>query len=104
MPTKLWEPPAELVEGSLMTRYMRWLDRGFETYDDLWRWSVGDLDGFWASIWQFFEVESDYEQVLASREMPGATWFPGARVNYVERAFRGKADDALAIVHASEVR
>jgi acetoacetyl-CoA synthetase len=104
MPTKLWEPPAELVEGSLMRRYMRWLDKGFETYDDLWRWSVEDLDGFWASIWEFFEVDSDYERVLGNRSMPGAEWFPAARVNYVEHAFRGKRDDAVAIVHASELR
>jgi acetoacetyl-CoA synthetase len=104
MPRKLWEPPAELVEGSLITRYMRWLDKGFETYDDLWRWSVEDLDGFWASIWAFFEVDSDYERVLGERSMPGAEWFPGARVNYAEHAFRGKRDDAVAIVHASEVR
>ena len=76
MTTKLWEPPEALVENCLMTAYMRWLDRGFETYDDLWRWSVGDLDAFWASIWDFFGVEGGYEQVLASRDMPGAQWFP----------------------------
>jgi acetoacetyl-CoA synthetase len=102
--TKLWDPPEELVENAVMTRYMRWLDRGFETYDDLWRWSVEDLDAFWASIWEFFEVGSSYDAVLSKREMPGAEWFPGARINYAEHLFRGKADDALAIVHASELR
>src|SRR5687768_7531124 len=104
MPTLLWEPPSELVERAVMTRYMRWLDRGFESYDELWRWSVEDLEGFWASIWEFFEVGSDYERVLADRSMPGARWFPGARVNYAEHTFRGKDDAALAIVHASELR
>jgi acetoacetyl-CoA synthetase len=87
-----------------MTRFMRGLDRGFETYDELWRWSVEDLEGFWASIWEFFDVDSEYERVLADRSMPGARWFPGARVNYAEHAFRGKADGDLAIVHASELR
>ena len=104
MATLLWEPPDELVERALMTRYMRWLDRGFGSYDELWRWSVEDLEGFWASIWTFFEVDSDYEQVLAERTMPGASWFPGAQLNYAEHAFRGKDDGALAIVHASELR
>jgi acetoacetyl-CoA synthetase len=52
MPTLLWEPPEDLVERAVMTRYMR--DRGHETYEDLWRWSVDDLEGFWASIWDFF--------------------------------------------------
>src|SRR5215208_6882804 len=104
MPTKLWEPPRELVEGSLMTRYMRRLDRGFEGYEELHRWSVEDLEGFWASIWEFFEVEGGYERVLADRSMPGAKWFTGAEVNYAEHAFRGKPDDRVAIVHAGELR
>ena len=104
MPTKLWEPPRELVEGSLMTRYMRWLDRGLESYEDLHRWSVEDLEGFWASIWEHFGVGGEYEQVLADRSMPGAKWFTGAEVNYAEHAFRGKPDDRVAIVHAGELR
>jgi acetoacetyl-CoA synthetase len=102
MPTPLWTPPAELVERAVMTRYMR--ERGFETYDELWRWSVTDLDGFWGSIWDFFGVEGSYDRVLARREMPGAEWFPGMSVNYAEHLFRGKDADAVAIVHASELR
>jgi acetoacetyl-CoA synthetase len=102
MPTLLWEPPPELVERAVMTRYMR--KRGFAGYHDLWRWSVDDLDGFWGSIWDFFGVEGTYDRVLAAREMPGAVWFPGTRVNYAEHAFRGKEADAVAIVHASELR
>jgi acetoacetyl-CoA synthetase len=104
MGQKLWEPPEELVEGALMTKYMRGLDRGFETYEDLRAWSVEDLEGFWASIWEHFEVEGSYEQVLADRSMPGAKWFTGAEVNYAEHAFRGKPDDRVAIVHAGELR
>src|SRR3954452_24935994 len=102
MPTLLWEPPAELLERAVMTRYMR--ERGFENYADLWQWSVDDIDSFWASIWDFFGVEGSYDRVLASRDMPGAQWFPGAQVNYAEHLFRGKRDDAVAIVHASELR
>ena len=102
MPTPLWTPPAELTERAVMTRYMR--ERGFESYDDLWRWSISELDAFWASIWDFFGVQGGYEQVLASREMPGARWFPGAQVNYAEHLFRGKDPGAVAILHASELR
>ena len=54
-------------------------ERGFETYGDLQRWSVEDLDGFWGSIWDRFSVGERSDVVLASREMPGATWFPGTR-------------------------
>jgi acetoacetyl-CoA synthetase len=109
-PEKLWEPPGELVERARMTEYMRWLasERGldFNGYDDLWRWSVEDLEGFWSSIWDFFEVQADggYDRVLGSRAMPGAEWFAGTELNYAERAFAGKDDAELAIAHASELR
>jgi acetoacetyl-CoA synthetase len=102
MPTLLWEPPAELVERAVMTRYMR--ERGLSTYEELWRWSVTNLDGFWGSIWEFFGVQGTYDQVLSDRRMPGAVWFPGAEVNYAEHLFRGKDPGATAIVHASELR
>jgi acetoacetyl-CoA synthetase len=107
---KLWEPSAELVERSRLTEYMRWLEaeRGlrFDSYDDLWRWSVDDLEGFWSSIWDFFGVRSEggYDRVLANREMPGAEWFSGARLNYAEHVFAGKDDAETAILHASELR
>ena len=102
MPTPLWTPPAELVERAVMTRYMR--ERGLGTYEEAWRWSVTDLDGFWGSIWEFFGVQGTYDQVLSDRRMPGAVWFPGAEVNYAEHLFRGKDPGATAIVHASELR
>jgi acetoacetyl-CoA synthetase len=102
--TLLWTPSAEMRERATMTRYMRWLDRGLETYDELWRWSVDDLEGFWASLVEFFEVDMAYDRVLGSRDMPGAQWFPGAEVSYPEHIFRGKDDADVAIHHASELR
>ena len=105
-----WTPSAQDVESAEVTRYARWLarERGVEAdgYHDLWRWSVDDLEGFWASIWDYFEVISDapYERVLGSREMPGAEWFPGTRLNYAEHVFRGHDDAEVAIAHASELR
>ena len=76
------------------------------TYPDLWQWSVDDLEAFWDSIFDYFKVEYDGERsiALASREMPGAEWFPGVRLNWAERAFAGKDDDQVAILHASELR
>ncbi|HEX6229778.1 MAG TPA: acetoacetate--CoA ligase [Solirubrobacterales bacterium] len=107
---KLWEPSAELLERARMTEYMSWLeaerDLSFDGYHELWRWSVEDLEGFWSSIWDFFEVRADGEPqpVLGSREMPGARWFPGAQLNYAEHVFAGRADEEIAILHASELR
>jgi acetoacetyl-CoA synthetase len=104
MPELLWSPSGERVERAALTRFMR--ERGFEDYDSLWRWSVEDVEGFWGAIVEFFGVrfEAPAQSVLGSREMPGAEWFPGARLSYAEHLFRGKADDEVAIRHASELR
>jgi acetoacetyl-CoA synthetase len=74
--------------------YQDWLaaERGlsFDSYDALWRWSIGDLDAFWQSIWDFFALQSPtpHTAVLASRDMPGAQWFPGSHVNYAQQVLR----------------
>ena len=91
----LWEPvrlpDSTTVVGRFVDRLAR--ERGIAVggYDDLWRWSVGDLEGFWAAVWEFFGVRAAtrYERVLASGEMPGARWFEGATLNYAEHALRG---------------
>src|SRR4051812_22244869 len=106
--TVLWEPPAELCERATMTRYMRWLEaeRGlsFEDYDALWRWSTDELEAFWTSIWEFFDVRAEYDEVLADASMPGAKGFTGAELSYPEHLFRDKPGDRVAIRHASELR
>jgi acetoacetyl-CoA synthetase len=77
-----------------ITQYRRWLreSRGlnFTNYEELRRWSVGDLDGFWQSIWDYFDLKSPtpHRAVLAQRKMPGAVWFPGAQVNYARQVLR----------------
>ncbi|MFM1925640.1 MAG: Acetyl-coenzyme synthetase [Pseudomonadota bacterium] len=74
--------------------YQNWLreQRGlsFDSYHDLWQWSVTELDAFWQSIWDYFELVSPtpHSAVLASNVMPGAQWFPGAQTNYVQQVFR----------------
>lgn len=109
----LWEPPAELVERANLTRYRRWLEetRGlsFDSYEALWRWSVEDLEGFWGSIWEFYDVRASrpYRRVLAERRMPGARWFEGAELNFAEHALRHAAVDhpaRPAIIARSEAR
>jgi acetoacetyl-CoA synthetase len=77
-----------------------------ETYAELWRWSVDDIEAFWASIAEYFEVQFDERPsaVLGSRTMPGAQWFPGSTLSYPEHVFRGRDDGAVAIRHASELR
>ena len=62
---------------------------GFEDYDALWKWSVTDLEGFWAGVWDWFGVLGRYDRVLSSRDLPGARWFEGATLNYAEHVLRG---------------
>src|SRR5256714_1941572 len=109
-PPIAWTPSPERIASATITRYREWLSetRGLalEDYADLWQWSVDELEDFWRSIWEFFEVDASepYERVLTTREMPGAQWFPGARLSYAEHIFRRRADDEVAIRHASELR
>jgi acetoacetyl-CoA synthetase len=91
-----------MVDRARMTRFMR--ERGFDGYDELWQWSVDDLEGFWAALWDHFDVGPRSGPVLASRSMPGARWFPDAELNYAEYALRGRDPEATAILHTSESR
>ena len=93
----LWSPPAPPDEASQIGRSLAWLraERGlrFDGYDELWRWSVDDLEGFWArSGTSSGSARRAYERVLGSRAMPGAEWFPGARLNYAEHVL-GRGED-----------
>ncbi|GAC1349869.1 MAG: acetoacetate--CoA ligase [Ktedonobacteraceae bacterium] len=106
--TPLWEPPEEVKRQANITRYMQWLahEKGlhFHTRGELWNWSVNKLEDFWASLWEYFHVKAyqPYTSVLLERKMPGATWFPGARLNYTEHVFRNATTDHPALLFRSE--
>jgi acetoacetyl-CoA synthetase len=74
--------------------YQDWLrntrGQSFASYDALWRWSITDLDAFWQSAWDYFDLRSPtaHTAVLAVNRMPGAQWFPGAQFNYAQQVFR----------------
>jgi acetoacetyl-CoA synthetase len=74
--------------------YQDWLasHRGlhFTTYDELWRWSTTDLEAFWQSIWEYFDMQSPtpHTAVLERNVMPGAHWFAGAQANYAQQVLR----------------
>ncbi|MDB5040416.1 MAG: acetoacetate--CoA ligase [Candidatus Eremiobacteraeota bacterium] len=110
--TLLWTPdPARAAETRVAHFMRRLAERGhdFTTYEELRRWSVSDLPGFWGAVWDFFDVHSrvPYDAVHDGRPMPQTTWFPGSRVNYAEHMLRHEAvaaPDEAAIVHSSELR
>lgn len=97
----LWEPDSAYVRKTNLSAYVKWLQgRGhsFQDYGELWRWSVDDLEGFWGSIWKYFDVaDADYP-VLPERTMPGAKWFEGAELNFTERVFAKKRDRPALLI------
>ncbi len=108
--TLLWEPSEKRKQQSNIYHYMNWLkehkNKTFNDYHTLWKWSVEELEDFWTSIWEYFDIQAKqpYETVLTSHEMPGAKWFPEATINYAEHVFRNWDDNEPAIIHASELR
>jgi acetoacetyl-CoA synthetase len=107
----LWTPPSAVVDDARMTAFMRWAGerhgREFADYAELWGWSVSEIEQFWGDIWEYCGVRASapYERVLASRRMPGARWFEGARLNYAENMLlRDRDPSETAVLHASELR
>ena len=109
--TILWRPDPATVPCTRMVAFRRWLasTRGVvvANYDQLWRWSVADLEGFWGAFAEFAGVRfhTAPQQVLADASMPGAQWFPGATLNYAEHALArglGKGDDDPAVLFCRE--
>ena len=107
----MWTPDAARIARSNVTRYMNWLEanRGlsFGSYDELWRWSTTETETFWASIWDYIDVQSDcaYTAVTDSLEMkPGNRWYIGSRVNFAEHVLRALDPAAPALQYLSELR
>src|SRR3981189_3567949 len=103
----LWTPSAERASQAHLTHYLNWLSergRHFDSYAALWQWSVDDLEGFWGSLWEYFDIRASqpYNRVLGRRSMPGAEWFPGARLNYAEHALRHERAGVDALQFLSE--
>ena len=104
----LWSPSADRVERSHLKRFMREVERswGVDCHDhaSLYRWSVEQPEQFWVSVWDFCDVVAQTRGNVVLEDgdrMPGARWFPGARLNYAENLLR-RADDAVAIVFRGE--
>lgn len=105
----LWQPPDDVMETSRMGRFIAWLRerRGLEfgDYESLWRWSVTDLAGFWGALAEHMGVQfhDQPSAVLSTPEMPGASWFPGATLNFAEHALAGP-DEQVVLISRSESR
>ncbi|MDO8932871.1 MAG: acetoacetate--CoA ligase [Rhodocyclaceae bacterium] len=98
--TPMWQPSAERVAAANMTAFMaaaaaRW-QRRLDDYAGLHRWSVEHPEEFWASVWEFGAVRGEMGKtvVVDGDRMPGAKWFPEARLNFAENLLRSRDDSA----------
>src|SRR4051794_34946862 len=104
----LWTPSPEQAERTRLTEFTRFAaertGRDFPDYAAPWRWSTTELDEFWSAIWDFFGVQASQPPtaVLAERTMPGARWFPGARLNFGEHVLRQERPGEPALLFVSE--
>ena len=111
-PAILWTPRPDARAQTRIGAYMADLERdgglAFDDYDALLRWSTDDLGAFWQSVWDHFEVrsETDPGQALVDDRMPGARWFPDARLNWAEHCLRlaSRRDGEVVVVGRSDSR
>ncbi len=107
-PKLLWKPSEKAISSSNLIKYSNWLKTNnivdATEYNELWQWSVDNIDDFWRSIWEYFDVLSDSEptQVLSTHAMPQVKWFKGTHLNYAEHIFRNKTEDHPAILFKNE--
>ncbi|SEO74440.1 acetoacetate--CoA ligase [Aquisalimonas asiatica] len=109
----LWQPGERELRNSNMARYMDWLaDQGygrFGNWQALYQWSIGDMDGFWRSVWEYAGLQADtpWERIRDDQPMPATRWLPGARLSYAGNLLRhahGARADEEAIVAVAEGR
>jgi acetoacetyl-CoA synthetase len=103
----LWRPSAERIAAARLGSFMaavnsRWRV-GCSDYASLWRWSVAQPEAFWTSLWDECQVIGERGTTVLENgdRMPGARWFPQARVNYAENLLR-RRDDSDALVFWGE--
>lgn len=107
-PHALWNPSKLFIDQTNLKHFQDWLfhnkGRSFENYDELWNWSVNEIEDFWESVWQYFQVinhSEGYDRVL-SGAMPQANWFEGSLINYAEHIFRKTTTNRPAIIFQRE--
>ena len=106
----LWTPSPERVEAARLTGFTRFAEqrtgRSFRDYAALHAWSTAEIEEFWQAVWDFFDIRSSapHSAVLEDRGMPGARWFPGARLNLAEHVLRQERPGEPVLVHAGETQ
>jgi acetoacetyl-CoA synthetase len=101
-----WQPTERDLAEARVTDFARFVQqrtgKQASDYHQLWQWSVDDPAAFWGALWDYFELGDPPDTVLETTEMPGARWFPGVRLNYVDQIVRNARTDRSAILNVSD--
>ncbi|MEV0331562.1 acetoacetate--CoA ligase [Nocardia sp. NPDC050717] len=101
-----WEPTAQDIASARITDFAAFVSgrtgQEYPDYQALWQWSVDDIAAFWQALWEYFELGPIADGVLGDRSMPGAQWFPGTRLNYVDQIIRQARPDRPAVIALGE--
>ncbi|MBI4594893.1 MAG: acetoacetate--CoA ligase, partial [Candidatus Tectomicrobia bacterium] len=110
MKMPLWKPSEERIEKANLSRFIQYLDKKlgkqFHTYQELYQWSIEDIPGFWASIWEFTDIKASrgYESVIDDlSRMPGARWFIDSKLNFAENLLKYR-DERVAFIFKGETQ
>ncbi len=105
----LWRPSAERQQNANITRFMAKVSEKYgikvKDYADLYRWSIDHTANFWALFWDFAQISSEKKGTITVSDinkMPGAKWFPEARLNYAENLLGNGDKNQCAILFKSE--
>ncbi|MEO8233001.1 MAG: acetoacetate--CoA ligase [Ignavibacteriota bacterium] len=103
----IWLPPDERIKNSNFQEYFAFLkthfNKNFSNYNELYNWSINDIEDFWRSIWEYSGIihSKTYSSVLEKRIMPGAVWFKDSKLNFAENLLRFR-DDQIALISIRE--
>ena len=101
-----WQPTDSDIANARVTDFAKFVEKrigaALPDYQSLWQWSVDDPAAFWGALWDYFDLGEPPDRILDDAGMPGARWFPGVRLNYVDQILRNARTDRPAILHVSE--
>ena len=102
-PEIIWQPSNEIKKSSNLSRFIEFANKKYSKsikteYQDIWNWSVNNVESFWSLIWDFSEIKGSKGTKISENleEMPGAKFFPEAKLNYAGNLLRSP-DNSLAI-------
>ncbi len=108
MKKPLWKPTPKTIRDANITRFIERVNQkhnlDIHNYETLYRWSIENIEDFWATMWEFGEIKASrqYTDVVDDiTKMPGTKWFLDAKLNFAENLLRFN-DESNALIFKGE--